>query len=284
MLGGCKPSEITPPCWRFAVGVKIRRRLFTCLFLQRLPREIIVLLARVDHKDPKALAQQADELGLSTMAAQRLWRLCSQIMGRRWFGGGPPSSDRGRGGTTPESRSRGAGGHSRGDRGGGQPASEKPEASKEARLVAGLCIKHWCYGEAASSCSQPCSWQGNGAAGGNWMLSSLANSFILLTSCWRDSSWWIQEPPIISSPTTLLIQGLALYSRGRAGKVLLVGERSRLLLSFRATVSSGRFYWPKWTLQSWELIFKNIWTWWWCGQLAPGYCHAAMLPGDCDAS
>jgi hypothetical protein len=83
MLGGCKPSEITPPCWRFAVGVKIRRRLFTCLFLQRLPREIIVLLARVDHKDPKALAQQADELGLSTMAAQRLWRLCSQIMGRR---------------------------------------------------------------------------------------------------------------------------------------------------------------------------------------------------------
>ncbi len=47
------------------------------------------------------------------------------------------------------------------------PRLPVPEASKEARLAAGLCIKHWIYGEAASSCEQPCSWQGNGGAGGN---------------------------------------------------------------------------------------------------------------------
>jgi hypothetical protein len=37
--------------------------------------------------------------------------------------------------------------------GSGRPSSsvEEPEASKEARLVAGLCIKHWGYGELASS-------------------------------------------------------------------------------------------------------------------------------------
>jgi wyosine [tRNA(Phe)-imidazoG37] synthetase (radical SAM superfamily) len=29
--------------------------------------------------------------------------------------------------------------------------------SRDARLAAGLCIKHWRYGEAASSCVQPCS-------------------------------------------------------------------------------------------------------------------------------
>ncbi len=36
-----------------------------------------------------------------------------------------------------------------------------------ARLAAGLCIKHWRYCELASSCTTPCSWQGNGGAGGN---------------------------------------------------------------------------------------------------------------------
>jgi hypothetical protein len=36
--------------------------MFACLFLQRLPREIRVPLARVDHKDPKELARQVDKL------------------------------------------------------------------------------------------------------------------------------------------------------------------------------------------------------------------------------
>jgi hypothetical protein len=39
-----------------------KTNLFACIFLQRLPREIRVLLVRVDHKDPKELAKQADEL------------------------------------------------------------------------------------------------------------------------------------------------------------------------------------------------------------------------------
>ncbi len=38
-----------------------KTNLFACIFLQRLPREIRVLLARVDHKDPKELAKQADK-------------------------------------------------------------------------------------------------------------------------------------------------------------------------------------------------------------------------------
>jgi hypothetical protein len=52
---------------------------------------------------------------------------------------------------------------------GNRPATsvDEPKASKEAHLAAGLCIKHWRYGEAASSCTSPCSWQGNGGAGGN---------------------------------------------------------------------------------------------------------------------
>jgi hypothetical protein len=41
---------------------KERTNLFACLFLQRLLREIRVLLSRVDHKDPKLLAEEVDAL------------------------------------------------------------------------------------------------------------------------------------------------------------------------------------------------------------------------------
>jgi hypothetical protein len=147
-----------------------KTNLFACLFLQRLPREIRVLLARVDHKDPKALAQQADELWAlhdgraDTVAAVQQDFGEGELVAALRFG------DRGRGGVNRGRRSRGGGGRARSDRGGGQTSSaavEEPEVSREARLAAGLCIKHWRYGEAASSCSQPCSWQGNGGAGGN---------------------------------------------------------------------------------------------------------------------
>jgi hypothetical protein len=39
-----------------------KTELFACLFLQQLPREQRILLARADHKDPKALADEADNL------------------------------------------------------------------------------------------------------------------------------------------------------------------------------------------------------------------------------
>jgi len=74
------------------------------------------------------------------------------------------SGDRRRGGGAAERKTRG-GGSGRGGK--AVPRLHEPEASKEARLAAGLCIKLWRYGEAASSCEQPCSWQGNGSAGGN---------------------------------------------------------------------------------------------------------------------
>ena len=50
----------------------------------------------------------------------------------------------------------------------GSPAGQAQDGAPHPdRRAAGLCIKHWRYGEAASSCEQPCNWQGNGGAGGN---------------------------------------------------------------------------------------------------------------------
>jgi hypothetical protein len=53
-LGSRKPSEMMAAMLEFCPRGEEKTNLFACLFLQRLPREIRVLLARVDHKDPKA--------------------------------------------------------------------------------------------------------------------------------------------------------------------------------------------------------------------------------------
>jgi hypothetical protein len=163
LLGSRKPSEMMAAMLETFPRGDEKTNLFACIFLQRLPREIRVLLARVDHKDPKELAKQARELwalhdtnGGGGVAA------IQQDCVEGDFVAAVRAGDRQRGGG---SRGRGRGS----SRGSGRPASsvEEPEASKEARLAAGLCIKHWRYGEPASSCTAPCSWQGNGGAGGN---------------------------------------------------------------------------------------------------------------------
>jgi hypothetical protein len=165
-LGGRKPSELMAAMLETCPRGEEKTSLFACIFLQRLPREIRVLLAKADHKDPKTLATQADEL----------WALHDNSNG----GGGSDvasvqenpdsdfvatiSGDRRRGGGAARGKARGGG---RGRGGKAAPRLPEPEASKEARLAASLCIKHWRYGEAASSCEQTCSWQGNGGAEGN---------------------------------------------------------------------------------------------------------------------
>jgi hypothetical protein len=147
-----------------------KSNLFACIFLQRLPREIRVLLANVDHKDPKALATRADELWAlhdnpGTSSSSTVAVVQPEGQEAEFVAAVRPGGQRGgnsRGGARGGSRGRGSRGAARG---GG--AAHEPEASKEARLAAGMCFKHWRYGDAATSCTQPCSWQGNGGAGGN---------------------------------------------------------------------------------------------------------------------
>jgi hypothetical protein len=59
-LGAGKPSDLMATMLEICPRGEERTELFACLFLQRLPREIRVLLSEVDHKDQKALASQAD--------------------------------------------------------------------------------------------------------------------------------------------------------------------------------------------------------------------------------
>jgi hypothetical protein len=148
-----------------------KTNLFACIFLQRLPREIRVLLARVDHKDTKELARQADEFrALHDNTMGSAITAIQQDCAEGDFVAAVRAGDRQRGGSGSRGHGRGHwGSRGRGGRGNGHSSSsaEEPEASKEARLAAGLCIKHWRNGELASSCTTPYIWRGNGGAWGN---------------------------------------------------------------------------------------------------------------------
>jgi hypothetical protein len=163
-LGARKPSDLMAAMLEICPRGEEKTELFACLFLQRLPREIRVLLSEVDHKDPKALAAQADRhWGLHESPAAAVMPVLAESAGmedginavRQERGGRGGRGGRGR-------RGRGGGGGAGGAR---QPVES--DASMAARLASGLCLKHWRYGDQAHSCIAPCSWQGNAAAGGN---------------------------------------------------------------------------------------------------------------------
>jgi hypothetical protein len=151
-LGARKPSELMAEMLEICPRSEEKTELFACLFLQWLPREIHVLLARVDHKDPKELAEQADHFwGLHDTP--------SSIATVTVSGGGgeeqlvaavhtAAGSVRGRDG-----RGR-RGGRSGGGGTGGRIPYES-ELSRDARLTTSLCLKHWRYEEHANSCEQP---------------------------------------------------------------------------------------------------------------------------------
>jgi hypothetical protein len=61
-LGNRKPSDLIAAMLESCQRGEEKTDLFACLFLQRLPLEIRILLADADHKDPKLLAEKADQL------------------------------------------------------------------------------------------------------------------------------------------------------------------------------------------------------------------------------
>jgi hypothetical protein len=153
-----KPSKLMAAILEICPRGEEKTELFACLFLQQLPRELRILLTRADHKDPKALADEANKLwGMHVTPADQLAALAVEE--------GTPAAMRPAADSTRGRSGRGQHGHGAGA--GGQPPPMESQTSNEARLAAGLCIKHWRYGEQANSCVQPCNWSGNGQAGGN---------------------------------------------------------------------------------------------------------------------
>ena len=156
-LGSRKPSELLANMLELCPPTQHNNMFFVVLFLQRLPRDIRVLLTHEDHTDLRRLAAHADRLvafggRTDTVAAvveSSQEELVAAIPGRNKQQRGskqfkkqpPPLPPR------PQSNS----------------GKEKyPTAPATlARDSAGLCYYHWSYGDKANNCSAPCSWQGN---------------------------------------------------------------------------------------------------------------------------
>ena len=156
-LGSRKPSELLADMLELCPPTQHNNVFFAVLFLQRLPRDIRVLLTHEDHTDLRRLAAHADRLvafggRTDTVAAaveSSQEELVAAIPGRnkqqrggKQFKKQPPPLP-----PWPQSNS----------------GKEKyPTAPATlARDSVGLCYYHWSYGDKANNCSAPCSWQGN---------------------------------------------------------------------------------------------------------------------------
>ena len=156
-LGGRKPSELLADMWELCPADQHNNIFFAALFLQRLPRDIRVLLTHEDHSNLRLLAAKADRLVAfggkhDTVAAavdDTQEDLVAALPGRN------------------KQHQRG---NSKQNRKQPPPVPPRPQKEKEkyptapatlARDSAGLCYYHWSYGDKANNCSAPCSWQGN---------------------------------------------------------------------------------------------------------------------------
>lgn len=152
-LGGRKPSELLADMLELCPAGQHNSVFFVGLFLQRLPREMRVLLSHDDHSDLRLLAAKADRL-LAYSGRQShdvvaavpgedrqedmvaALRPRHQQQGRGHFQQPPPP--------LPPRPAQG---------------QQSTAPVKLARQSTGLCYYHWTYGDKAKSCRQPCTWQ-----------------------------------------------------------------------------------------------------------------------------
>jgi hypothetical protein len=179
-LGARKPSAMLATMLELCPRGEEKSRLFAGMFLQRLPRELRILLAHEDLADLKLLAARADALHthhadrsggvVYAVASSEVYPVDSAEVNAVASGPGAGAGRQalglgGRGSGPNRGRFPKRGGRGGGVRGGQR---ESP-ATRQAREAAGLCYKHYMFGQSAYSCSEPgtCSWQGNGQAGEN---------------------------------------------------------------------------------------------------------------------
>jgi hypothetical protein len=162
-LGGRKPSELMNQMLEICPRGEEKNKFFLFLFLQRLPRELRVMLAEENISEPRDLAAKADRhwamlnhqthgLVAPITAAESEEPVIAAVQhaGR--------GRGRGRGGG---GRGRGRGGHQQQQQQDGQSAYAPPHPTAPgtlARFSTGLCHFHWSFGDKAKKCETPCSW------------------------------------------------------------------------------------------------------------------------------
>jgi len=158
-LGGRKPSVMLADMLELCPPGQADNIFFVGLFLQRLPRELRVLLTHEDHTDLRRLAAHADRLlAFNTAQPHEIAAVAAvedlegSVAAIKQQKGKPKQKP-------PPLPPRGGNRQGTGGAGGkqGQQAVD-PAPAKLAQQASGLCFFHWRYGSSARDCRQPCSW------------------------------------------------------------------------------------------------------------------------------
>jgi hypothetical protein len=157
-LGARRPSQLMAAMLELCPAGQNTSPFFTCCFLQRLPRELRILLSEADLTDLRRLTERADALH-SHMRQEAAVAAVAALDIYEEEGDSSVAAVRER--QQPQRREK------KRDPKKAAMAEMEPELSRSARLASGLCISHWRFGAKAHSCIRPCTWAGNGLAGGN---------------------------------------------------------------------------------------------------------------------
>ena len=159
-LGSRKPSELLADMLELCPIDQQNNIFFSVLFLQRLPRDIRVLLTHEDHTDLRRLAAHADRLvayggrtdtvAAAVDAAQE--DTVAAVKNFKQKNNNSRNNQQQRSQQPPPVPPRAQG---------GQKTQKVTPPAAVAQQSAGLCYYHWSFGERANSCRAPCTWQGN---------------------------------------------------------------------------------------------------------------------------
>jgi hypothetical protein len=161
-LGAQRPSELLADMLQLCPAGESATKLFRMLFLQRMPRELRIILAEDAVSELQQLAARADVLwthhggaggGLTVAAVSPVEETDGETSTVAAVGGNPPRGKawkwRGRPGRA---------------RGGRQPANQDgggPSPPDGGKQRVWLCSQHYQNGKGAQSCTPPCAWPGN---------------------------------------------------------------------------------------------------------------------------
>jgi hypothetical protein len=171
-LAAQKPSELLAEMLRLCPRGQENNAFFNCLFLNKLPRELRILLSEADMADKQTLGARADIFAAhNTKQAHDVVAAVAAVPSSEQEGEdttvaairlGAGSGQRGGGGGQRGGSWRGKKKQGRGGGGGsGQQVSHTLTHAEQARIGSGLCFNHFCYGAKAKKCEAPCTWSGN---------------------------------------------------------------------------------------------------------------------------
>jgi hypothetical protein len=156
-LGAQKPSELLAEMLRLCPRGQENNAFFNCLFLNKLPRELRILLSEAEMADKQALGARADLFAThnskqahDVVAAVAAVSSPEQEGEETTVAAISPGVDSGlrggqRGGGWRGKKKQGRGGSG----GGGHQVSQTLSHAEQARIGSGLCFNHFCYGSKA---------------------------------------------------------------------------------------------------------------------------------------